>query len=45
MVVTDGERLGDKGYFIKPTIFGNVTEDMDIVKNEIFGPVATITKV
>lgn len=43
-VVTGGERLGDKGYFIKPTIFGNVTEDMDIVKNEIFGPVATITK-
>jgi aldehyde dehydrogenase (NAD+) len=39
-----GERLGDKGYFIKPTIFSNVTPDMKIVKEEIFGPVCTIAK-
>tara|TARA_B100001123_G_scaffold319970_1_gene358777 strand:- start:96 stop:1019 length:924 start_codon:yes stop_codon:yes gene_type:complete len=32
----------DKGYFIKPTIFTNVTNDMQIAKKEIFGPVLSI---
>ena len=32
----------DKGFFIKPTIFANVTTDMIISKEEIFGPVLTI---
>ena len=31
-----------KGYFIKPTIFTNVTNDMQIAKKEIFGPVLSI---
>lgn len=39
-----GNRLGDKGFFIEPTIFSNVTEDMKIVQEEIFGPVVTISK-
>ncbi|KAI8630941.1 aldehyde dehydrogenase [Xylariaceae sp. FL1651] len=39
-----GERHGDKGYFIKPTIFSNVTADMKIMQEEIFGPVAAIAK-
>ncbi|KAK6458659.1 aldehyde dehydrogenase [Scheffersomyces xylosifermentans] len=43
-VITGGERLGNKGYFVKPTIFGDVREDHQIVKEEIFGPVVTITK-
>ncbi|CAH2356010.1 potassium-activated aldehyde dehydrogenase, mitochondrial [[Candida] railenensis] len=43
-LITGGERVDDKGYFIKPTIFGDVTKDMDIVKEEIFGPVVTISK-
>lgn len=43
-VVTGGERHGNKGYFIQPTIFSDVTEDMKIVKEEIFGPVCTIAK-
>jgi aldehyde dehydrogenase (NAD+) len=43
-VVTGGERYGNKGYFIKPTVFADVTEDMKIVKEEIFGPVVTISK-
>ncbi len=30
------------GYFIKPTIFGNVRSDMTIAREEIFGPVLTI---
>ena len=32
----------NKGYFIKPTIFTNVTNDMKIYKEEIFGPVLSI---
>ncbi|OBT74465.1 hypothetical protein VF21_06566 [Pseudogymnoascus sp. 05NY08] len=43
-VVTGGERHGDRGYFIQPTIFSDVTKDMKIVKEEIFGPVCTISK-
>jgi aldehyde dehydrogenase (NAD+) len=29
----------DKGYFVKPTIFANVTNDMTIAREEVFGPV------
>ena len=32
----------NKGYFIKPTIFTHVTNDMEIAKKEIFGPVLSI---
>jgi aldehyde dehydrogenase (NAD+) len=43
-IETGGNRKGDKGYFIEPTIFSNVTEDMKIQQEEIFGPVCTISK-
>ncbi|KAL2127705.1 hypothetical protein VTI74DRAFT_10297 [Chaetomium olivicolor] len=43
-VVTGGERLGDKGYFIQPTIFADVKQDMKIMQEEIFGPVCAIAK-
>ncbi|KAL8936539.1 MAG: hypothetical protein Q9216_004883 [Gyalolechia sp. 2 TL-2023] len=39
-----GERHGTEGYFIKPTIFSNVSEDMKIMQEEIFGPVCSIAK-
>ncbi|KAL6969473.1 aldehyde dehydrogenase (NAD(+)) [Sarracenia purpurea var. burkii] len=39
-----GERLGSKGYYIKPTVFSNVTDNMLIAKDEIFGPVQSILK-
>lgn len=39
-----GNRHGDKGYFIEPTIFSNVSEDMKIMQEEIFGPVCSIAK-
>ena len=32
----------DKGYYVKPTVFANVTNDMIIAREEIFGPVITI---
>ncbi|MBS0410818.1 MAG: aldehyde dehydrogenase family protein [Proteobacteria bacterium] len=32
----------DKGYYVKPTVFANVTNEMTIAKQEIFGPVVSI---
>jgi aldehyde dehydrogenase (NAD+) len=37
-----GRRSGDKGYFVEPTIFDNVRDDMAIAKDEIFGPVVSV---
>lgn len=39
-----GTRIGDKGYFIKPTVFSDVTDEMKIAKEEIFGPVQCLIK-
>ncbi|GMN45851.1 hypothetical protein TIFTF001_015041 [Ficus carica] len=39
-----GERFGSKGYFIQPTVFSNVKDDMLIAQDEIFGPVQSILK-
>jgi phenylacetaldehyde dehydrogenase len=36
-----GQRNGDKGYFVNPTVLINTTEKMKVVKEEIFGPVVT----
>jgi len=43
-VLLGGERQGDKGYYIKPTVFSEVTDEMKIAKEEIFGPVMQIMK-
>ncbi len=40
--VTGGSRFGDRGFFVEPTIFDNVTDEMPIAKDEIFGPVLSI---
>ncbi len=32
----------EQGYFVKPTVFANVTNDMTIAREEIFGPVISI---
>ncbi|ODN88459.1 aldehyde dehydrogenase (NAD+) [Cryptococcus wingfieldii CBS 7118] len=42
-VITGGARHGDKGYFVQPTIFGDVKQNMKIVKEEIFGPVVVVS--
>jgi aldehyde dehydrogenase (NAD+) len=39
-----GERHGDQGYFIKPTIFLDARADMKIMQEEIFGPVCSVVK-
>jgi aldehyde dehydrogenase (NAD+) len=41
---TGGERFGNKGYFIEPTVFSNCTPDMKIMREEIFGPVCAVAK-
>jgi aldehyde dehydrogenase (NAD+) len=37
-----GERVGNRGYFIRPTIFADVQDDMKIAREEIFGPVMSV---
>ena len=37
-----GPTGSDTGYFVKPTLFADVTNDMTIAREEIFGPVVTI---
>jgi aldehyde dehydrogenase (NAD+) len=41
---TGGAQIGTEGYFVQPTVFSNVTDQMSIAKEEIFGPVQTILK-
>ncbi|KAL5079680.1 hypothetical protein RYX36_008101 [Vicia faba] len=43
-LLTGGKNIGDKGYYIEPTIFSNVKEDMLIAQDEIFGPVMALMK-
>jgi aldehyde dehydrogenase (NAD+) len=43
-LLTGGRRLGNQGYFIEPTVFDNVTDEMKIAREEIFGPVMNILK-
>jgi phenylacetaldehyde dehydrogenase len=38
-VVTGGNRIGNEGYFIEPTILTNTRPEMSVVREEIFGPV------
>lgn len=40
--LTGGARHGDQGYFIEPTLFDGVTDEMQIATDEIFGPVMSI---
>jgi aldehyde dehydrogenase (NAD+) len=43
-MLTGGKRVGNKGYFVEPTLFANVTDDMRIAREEIFGPVMSVLK-
>jgi aldehyde dehydrogenase (NAD+) len=42
--LTGGQRYGQRGYFVQPTVFSGVTDDMDIAREEIFGPVMNVLK-
>jgi phenylacetaldehyde dehydrogenase len=39
--VVGGKRIGDKGYFVEPTVLVNTRAEMKVVQEEIFGPVVT----
>src|SRR5262245_50940549 len=41
-LVLGGKRWGEKGYYVEPTVFDNVRDEMSIAKDEIFGPVVSI---
>ena len=43
-VVTGGGAVGDRGFFVAPTIVADVTQDAEIVQREVFGPVVTIQR-
>jgi len=43
-LLTGGNRFGNEGYYVEPTIFGEVEDDMKICKEEIFGPVLAVQK-
>jgi len=37
--MTGGQRVGDRGYFVQPTVLTNTNPEMRVVREEIFGPV------
>jgi aldehyde dehydrogenase (NAD+) len=41
-LLTGGRRVGDKGFFVQPTIFDDVKDEMAIATDEIFGPVVSV---
>ena len=43
-MATGGNRVGDKGFFMEPTVFTDVKDDMKIAREEIFGPVMSVLK-
>src|SRR5947209_4943993 len=43
-LLTGGRRLGGEGYFIEPTVFDDVTDNMKIAREEIFGPVMNVLR-
>lgn len=44
-LLTGGKRIGNKGYYFEPTVLVNVTHDMQLMREESFGPVIGIMKV
>jgi 1-pyrroline dehydrogenase len=43
-VLTGGGQLGDKGFFYKPTVVANPSQDSEIIQREVFGPVVTVQR-
>ncbi|MGB3017150.1 MAG: aldehyde dehydrogenase family protein [Ignavibacteria bacterium] len=43
-ILVGGNRFGETGYYIEPTVFFNATNDMKISQEEIFGPIVTMIK-
>jgi len=43
-IVAGGHRIGERGYYIEPTVISDLKQDDEMIQNEIFGPVMTIQK-
>jgi aldehyde dehydrogenase (NAD+) len=43
-LATGGMRIGDRGYFVAPTVFADVEHEMRISQEEIFGPVVSVIR-
>jgi aldehyde dehydrogenase (NAD+) len=43
-LLTGGKRHGDRGYYVEPTLFVDVKDDMAIARDEIFGPVLSVLR-
>jgi aminobutyraldehyde dehydrogenase len=44
-IVTGGGTLGERGFFVKPTVVADVAQESEIVQREVFGPVVTVQRV
>lgn len=44
IITSGGERLGENGYFLEPTVIADTTNDMVVTREEIFGPVLVAQK-
>jgi aminobutyraldehyde dehydrogenase len=43
-IVTGGGTLGERGFFVKPTVVADAAQDSEIVQREVFGPVVTVQR-
>ena len=43
-LIFGGERVGDEGYFLQPTVFADIAPDARISQEEIFGPILAVIK-
>jgi betaine-aldehyde dehydrogenase len=43
-VVTGGNRIGDRGYFLEPTVVSGLRQSDEMIQDEVFGPVITVQK-
>jgi betaine-aldehyde dehydrogenase len=43
-VTTGGHKVGEKGYFYAPTVVADVSQDDELIRTEIFGPVLTVQR-
>jgi acyl-CoA reductase-like NAD-dependent aldehyde dehydrogenase len=41
-IATGGAKVGDRGYFVQPTVVTDVDQDDEIIQREVFGPVVTV---
>ena len=43
-IAVGGSRIGDRGFYIEPTVVADLKQDDEMIQNEIFGPVMTVQK-